>query len=56
MIDIQFPHSFDYFLQDATHADAWVLGISNADITAVEIDGGELTDAVGEAGGIESLI
>lgn len=52
-MDIQFAHSVDYFAEDALHAHTWVLGVPHAYKRAVKIDGRELADFVGEAGGIE---
>lgn len=35
------------------HTYAWVFGVAHPDVGAVEVDGRELTDSVGEAGGVE---
>ena len=43
----------DEFAEDAEHAHAGVFGVADASVGGVEVDGGELADAVGEAGCVE---
>lgn len=52
-LDIQLAHSVNYFAEHALHTHARVFGVPHTYISAVEIDGGELADLVGEAGGVE---
>jgi len=51
--DVQAAHALAHFLQHAVHPDPRVFRVAHADVVGVEIDGRELADAVGEAGGVE---
>lgn len=46
-------HAIDDLAENALHADARVFGVPHPDVGAVEVDGRELADFVGEAGGVE---
>ena len=51
--DAELAHAVNYFAEHALHAYPWVFGVTHPDVGAVEVDGRELTDSVGEAGGVE---
>lgn len=50
---VELAHAIDYFAEHAPHTYPWVFGVAHPDVGAVEVDGRELADSVGEAGGVE---